>query len=85
MQNVYLDSNIAVERKRINVEENGCPCTGIVCLNGGVCVAGSPPYCRCPIGFTGYDCGIPIGPETGKILSPRLLLRRAAQIHVDVS
>ena len=73
VRNIYLDSDTAVERKRVNVDKNGCPCVGIVCLNGGVCVAGSPPYCLCKDGFTGYNCGTPIRPETGKFYQDHLL------------
>ena len=69
MRNIYLDSDNAVERKRVNVDKNGCPCMGIVCLNGGVCVAGSPPYCICKDGFTGYNCGTPITPQSGRYSS----------------
>ena len=65
VRHTQLDSDLAVERKRTNVEK-GCPCMGIVCLNGGICVAGSPPYCICPAGFSGVDCGKSIiTPEAG--------------------
>ena len=66
VRNIYVDSDTAVERKRVNVDKNGCKCMGLICLNGGICVAGSPPYCLCKDGFTGFNCGTPIRPETGE-------------------
>lgn len=35
------------------------PCTGVECLNEGICVDGS---CDCPEGFIGPDCGIVLDP-----------------------
>ena len=70
-----MDSDTAVARKRVNVEPNGCPCVGIVCLNGGICVAGSPPYCICPPGFKGLYCGESVvKPEAGNTSFPLFLL-----------
>eukprot|EP00794_Sanderia_malayensis_P018890 gene18890-20792_t len=60
-----LDDDPTVEVKRVNVEKS-CPCLFLKCLNGGICMAGSPPYCICPTGYTGPDCSILISdPSAG--------------------
>ena len=32
-----------------------------MCLNGGVCMAGSPPSCLCYFGWSGMYCGVKPG------------------------
>ena len=68
----YLDQKIGptnnkdtryVEIHRENVYKN-CSCeAGVIgmCLNGGVCIAGSPPYCLCYFGWSGPYCGVKVG------------------------
>ena len=54
-----MDQSPTVELvKRKNVEVR-CPCPFLKCLNGGYCMAGSPPYCICAAGYGGTYCEIP--------------------------
>ena len=49
---------------RENVYKN-CTCDTAgaagMCLNGGVCMAGSPPSCLCYFGWSGMYCGVKPG------------------------
>ena len=52
--NLDESAHYEVKRFRVNVR---CPCLFWSCLNGGVCMAGSPPYCMCAAGYIGEQCG----------------------------
>ncbi len=76
-----LDDDPSVEVKRFNVEKT-CPCLFLKCLNGGICMAGSPPYCICPAGYTGPTCSILITePKSGEF-SPRFFYRLSIKVNL---
>ena len=61
---VVLDNKDGIYKiERYNVDKK-CPCLGaaaVMCLNGGICIAGAPPWCICPAAWTGPFCGIKPG------------------------
>lgn len=50
-----LDSHPTIEARRQNVEFP-CPCGSNFCRHGGTCVSADPPYCLCPVGWSGPVC-----------------------------
>lgn len=50
-----LDSDPTIEARRQNVEFP-CPCGSNFCRHGGTCVSADPPYCLCPVGWSGPVC-----------------------------
>ena len=61
----YLDDSKYATVVQKNVDQNctgscGAAAGGVPCLNSGVCLAGSPPYCSCTAAYTGPTCSLPI-------------------------
>lgn len=54
---INLDKSEAIDVREQNVVP-GCPCQANICMNGGTCVDGSPPYCICPPGWRGASCEV---------------------------
>ena len=57
---IYLEegSSNLVDKIKQNVDEycSCLPAAQVLCLNGGVCLAGAVPGCVCQTGFRGPNC-----------------------------
>ena len=71
MDNVDLDHDTQTAVRRQNVVEK-CSVCNVTCNNGGECMGGDPPRCKCPLAFMGPTCDLALALPIGESPTSRI-------------